>query len=443
VDRPPGGSAFDDLASGQNWLERELSNLVAVAEAATADGEWSVAPALSSLLGRLLINQYRHHEGLAIHTPALQAARAAGDRPGEANALAYLGASWGQRWELVRAQHHLEPAVELARAAGHRVAEAQAARLLALIHWFRGNHTKADALAATALESCIDSGDAFGEATLRTNRGVFRWHQGRLTEALADFSEALAVLDAAGDVRGRDAARIGALTSLSELHNRQGRGDEAVTCAEQALALAVVSRDQVGEGVALLELGSVRLAQGRSDLAADCLLRAFGLLHKAHPRAEHYAEYWLGELRLRQGRSAEAVDLYERALAFFRTASGPGDHAVALNGLARARLARCEFGAARSLSVSAIELATEAGWPYEVATAHATLGHVCAGLGSFTGSRGHLQRALALYDQLGVPDADEIRALLPSRLSTVDSGIRGGASRGRLGRTPRQRPRTG
>ena len=397
--------------SAQAWLNRELPNLIAIAEAATALDDWSVAPALSSALGHLLIIQFRHHDGATIHALALRAARADGNRPAEALALAYLGATWGQRGDLVQACSYLEPATQLARAIDSRETEAYAARTLALTHWHLGNHTEAAVLADTALEACRAAGDVIGEATVRANRGAFRWLQGHTTEALRDCTDALAALDTT-DKSADHILRVMALTTMSELHTRQGRYEEATTCAERALAIAVASRSRAGEGIALRDLGSVRTAQGRYADAADYLVRALSLLEAINPRSEHYALCCLGELWTRQGRYAEALTLYGRALAYFQTANDPGHQAVALNGLARARLGRREFEVAQNLLTSALQRGHESGWRYEVATAHAGLGHVYSGLSATAASLHHRRQALAIYDDLRVPEADQVRAML-------------------------------
>lgn len=79
---------------------------------------------------------------------------------------------------------------------------------------------------------------------------------------------------------------------------------------------------------------------------------------------------------------------------------------------------------ARTHHVTALDLATQVGFPSEQARAHNGLAHASQATGHPTQARHHWQRALSLYSKLNAPEANEIRAKLSGTLS--DTPVRAG-----------------
>jgi tetratricopeptide (TPR) repeat protein len=403
---PADGPGFANREDASAWVDTELANLVSVCLHATARGELTTAPYLSSILVRALLASSRHHEGRAIHTAALDAARAAGDQRAEARALASLGTSCGQAGSYQDAEAHLIAAIRLGHVAADESAEALAMRSLALVHWHLGRHGDAIELGRRALTVSRACGDPLGTAAMLLNQAGFLWRQGRIADALRDLTESLSIYQE--NVYPYGLAQT--LSTIAEIHRRQGRYAESANHVRQALDTACNSRDRAGEGVALRDLGSLRLCQGDYDGAATYLLRAVARLERVYPNAGAHALSQLGEVRRGQGRYAEAIAIQERALAYFRTARDQGGEGEALTRLALARHALGEHDNAAALLTTALALACRGGIRYAEADAHAGLGRVCMAKGD--DGRRHLQRALSIYHDLGAPEADETRELL-------------------------------
>lgn len=90
----------------------------------------------------------------------------------------------------------------------------------------------------------------------------------------------------------------------------------------------------------------------------------------------------------------------------------PSGEVDSLNGLAEVLLAEGRTGEAGREYTAALGLATEIGLKFDQARAHDGLGRVHQLTDDLSQAREHWQQALALYIELGVPEAEDLRALL-------------------------------
>jgi tetratricopeptide (TPR) repeat protein len=93
-------------------------------------------------------------------------------------------------------------------------------------------------------------------------------------------------------------------------------------------------------------------------------------------------------------------------------AGSESGQADTLNALGDALLAEGQASEAQRQYVTALRLASKIGLKHDRARAYRGLGRVHQRTGSPDEAREHLRRALALYIELGVPEAEEVRALL-------------------------------
>jgi Flp pilus assembly protein TadD len=84
----------------------------------------------------------------------------------------------------------------------------------------------------------------------------------------------------------------------------------------------------------------------------------------------------------------------------------------ALNGLGESHRANGQLREAWIQHTTALTLATQIGDRYEQARAHNGLAHTRHAAGDLDQARHHWRHALALYTDLGVPDADDVHAHL-------------------------------
>ncbi|HEV7961375.1 MAG TPA: tetratricopeptide repeat protein [Actinoplanes sp.] len=368
---PPPGTPTPDLSdpdTARTWLEAERPTLLAVA-AHTATRGWPThTTRLSTTVFRHLNGGYQA-DALVVHGHAHQAAHRAGDLTGQADALTNLGATEMRLGRYGPAVEHLEQALGLFRQAG----------------------------------------DPVGQARALDNLGNIEERLGTFPPAADHLEQALHLFRQAGDRTGE--AR--ALVSLGVVEVRLSRLQPAADHFEQALALCQHAGDRTGEANALSNLGDVEAALGRYRPAADHLRQALTLCRELGNRV---GEAWtldgLGNLHIHLGRPAQATDQHRQALAIFRETGQRDGEAWALNGLGEAAQASGRADDARTHHTAAHRIAVDISARVQQARAHAGLGHAQHALNDAAGARQHYQRALTIYTDLGMPEADQIRAHL-------------------------------
>jgi Flp pilus assembly protein TadD len=129
----------------------------------------------------------------------------------------------------------------------------------------------------------------------------------------------------------------------------------------------------------------------------------------------------LGDLALKQGHHQQATDHLQHTLTMFREMGERSSEAEACNGLGEVLLAMGRPGDGFLQHTTALGLA---GDKYEEARAYIGLGHTCQASGDSVHARQHWQQALALCSELGMPEAEHVRAQLAAA-GAADPAISG------------------
>jgi tetratricopeptide (TPR) repeat protein/transcriptional regulator with XRE-family HTH domain len=371
---PPPETPAPSLADprvARAWLDAERASMVAVAVHAAASDWPGHATRLASTLHRYLDAGAFFQEAIAIHACALRAARNAGDRAAEAEALGNLG----------------------------------------IVHWRQSRYPKATRHFRRALVLCREIRDQAGEARALNNLGIIGWQQGRHQQAAELYQQAAALFREAGSRVGE--AR--ALGNLGIVELRQGRYSQAADHYQQALALHRQAGNRPDEAQGLGGLGDVELRQGRYSQASDHYQQALALHREVGDRrGEAQGLTGLGDVELRQGRYSQASDHYQQALALHCQADDRAGESEVLNGLGEVCLASGQPGSAATQYAAALALASDCGERYQQGRAHDGLGRAHHDLGDRRTARRHWQQALALLAEIGSPEADQVRARLAS-----------------------------
>jgi tetratricopeptide (TPR) repeat protein len=143
----PAGPELTDQAAALAWLEAELATLTAVVTYTAAHGWASHTTRLATTLLSYLAENHPLR-ALTIHTHALDAARASGDRAAQAHALVDLGSTHFHRGDYQQALDCYGQALSLAHELDDRFMLARALGSLATVHC---------ALAATTRRSRVTS----------------------------------------------------------------------------------------------------------------------------------------------------------------------------------------------------------------------------------------------------------------------------------------------
>ncbi|HEX6345244.1 ATP-binding protein [Umezawaea sp.] len=367
---PPATPAPDlsDPDAARDWLDTERPILVAVAAHSAHHGWPTHATRLSATLFRYFTGGH-FADAVAVHGHARHAARITDDPTAQAAALTNLGVA------------HLQ----------------------------MGGHGSAADCFARALPLFQQTGDRVGQARAVHNLGIVEQRLGRHESAREHYEQALELCGLTGDRTGE----AGALNGLGMVEFRLGHHEPSAEHHARALALFREVGDRIGEANSLLNLGDVEVALDRFDAAAEHLGQSLALYRRLGDRdGEAWTVDSLGTLDLRRGLPEAAADHYEQALLVHRETGERDGEAAALNGLGEAARAAGRAADAVTHHGAARAIAATTGARDQLARAHAGLGVAHQALGDTAAAREQHRLALALYTDLGMPEAELVRARL-------------------------------
>jgi tetratricopeptide (TPR) repeat protein len=183
---------------------------------------------------------------------------------------------------------------------------------------------------------------------------------------------------------------------------------EYLRAADTARALFAELGETVGESDALWLCAHAHRSSGDFDQALTCLQGALELAVKAgHRTGEAFAWEGFGEVHREQGRLVEAMDCFERCLALWRELGRSRHVALALHdlGLVHGELGQHEASELRLRE--ALTLFRALGDRLSEAGAEHSLGELDLRQGQAAGAAGHLRQALRLWRELDVPYREE------------------------------------
>jgi tetratricopeptide (TPR) repeat protein len=222
-------------------------------------------------------------------------------------------------------------------------------------------------------------------------------------------SVALAAARSVGDrgAEGRMLITLG--IGLREIR----RHDEAVECYQQALAIFRAIGDKSRQEPTLNNLGIAYMVLGRVDDALACyeqaaeIARELGNLH-----TEAVISNNIGLLHADAGRFSQALERYLRALEIRQEVKDPYSEAILLNNIGEVYRGLLDFPEAVSYVERALEMFRAIGDLYGQAESLDNLGLALDGLGDRRGAEKCWLESVTLFEGLGEPKADEVRARL-------------------------------
>ncbi|WP_238419319.1 AfsR/SARP family transcriptional regulator [Streptomyces taklimakanensis] len=255
-----------------------------------------------------------------------------------------------------------------AQEAGDAWAEGRARIMLTHVHSVTGRFDRADDNARRAMELARSTGDPMAGGYAPNDRGIVALSRSRYEEGEEYLKEAIEVFRSDGN-RPSEAS---VLCNLSRIHVGLGRTDSAIRLAEQGVAIYA-------------ELGmSMRLANARYALAI-ALTGA--------------------------GRAAEALDHLDQALALFRDSRQPMWEGATHLRMAEAYMVARRPAQAATHAEQALALRVIGG-DWRRGNVLTVLGRALDALGQTDRARACWQEALAIFESLDSPEADEVRKLL-------------------------------
>jgi len=410
----PAAWLIADTLRGYLVLGRFPSEWLAVARAGLAAAEADDQPRAQAAaylsLADLGVVQSRYEQATRDYLRALPLARRAEWLHGEAAALGNLGMVYQQSGRLQEASEHHARALALDIQTGSLAGQAVNLGNLGLLSWLMGRLAQAADYDLRALALYRETGSSYGEALTLSNLGMAYHALGRFDDALEHLTQALALQREVGD-RGNEGDT---LQGLAAVHRDAGRCRVALELAEAALAVAQDTGDRVVEADARHVLASVHLHLGDHQLAAA---RGQEALQLAVETGEGYCEVGarigLAQVHQRLGRPDQALAHARQACAHAGQAGYRLLEGQALTTLASIQLDRDQPHRAVEHASHALRIQREVGHRLGQAHTLLILGHALGSEGA-DAALSPWQQALALFTELGSPEADHAHALVRS-----------------------------
>ncbi|MFV2088403.1 BTAD domain-containing putative transcriptional regulator [Micromonospora sp. LOL_021] len=232
---------------------------------------------------------------------------------------------------------------------------------------------------------------------------------GHYPDAITMQGHGIAAARAAADLAGE----ANLLTNLAVVHDHQGRRQQAVAHLRQALTLYRDVDEPAGEARTLGNLGVVLGELGDRRSAICYIGRALALLRTL---GEHHgmirALGSLGQLFTVEGRLGEAAGRLREGLVLCRRTGDRVGEAMLLNYAGQLHNRRGAHRAAARCHARARSIAADTGSRGVEALAFDGLGAAAHAAGQRAQAHGYWRRALAIFTELGAPEAAAISARL-------------------------------
>ncbi|MEU6711132.1 BTAD domain-containing putative transcriptional regulator [Nonomuraea sp. NPDC046802] len=291
------------------WFEAEheaLAGAVGVAaELGLAESAWGLAAAMVPYLDlHCHLDTWR-----GTHTAALAAARAAGDRYGEAAMLRGLAqvSLYQDRYE--EATDGFIRSRQIFHDFGDRRAEATSICGLGAVSQFTGRPVQALGHLRQALDIFLATGDRHGEAFARQSIGRVLLRSGDLERASESLGQAMRLALELGDAHREGCVCL----QMGHLH-------QAMSFHQHALEIFESLGDRHCGAYALQSLARMQVARGELAPASTRLERSLEIFQELGDRSgEASTTQLLGELHRSAGRTGLALDYLRHASALRRS----------------------------------------------------------------------------------------------------------------------------
>jgi len=194
---------------------------------------------------------------------------------------------------------------------------------------------------------------------------------------------------------------------------------QAIDCFQQALRVRQEIGDRLGAGAVLDNLGAAYWDLRKFDEGLDCFRQALAIAREiGNQYSEVIALNNLGEGLHRLGRFTDAVPCHQKALTVAREMGYHMSEAVALNNLGESYHSMSQLDSARDCFTGALAVRQRIGDRHGEAHTLRELGNLLHEAGQPAQARRAWRHAVAILDELGAPEAAELRL----RLDEAEAG---------------------
>jgi tetratricopeptide (TPR) repeat protein len=232
---------------------------------------------------------------------------------------------------------------------------------------------------------------------------------GRFTEADESAQESLRLGDSFSD----PLARCWAANIRGAMAFYQRRYADAEEHLKQALADFRDCEDRAGEASVLCNLSRIHVVTGRPQSAVELAQQGVDMYETlGHAVKSANGRYALGMALTQNGLHVEATERLQEALRVFRESRQRLWEGMTLFRLAELDLAARRPAQASANAEAALTVLRGIGGEWRRGNVLTVLGQALDGIGQSGRARVCWQEALSIYESLGSPEADAVRALL-------------------------------
>ncbi|SRR5579875_1289535 len=277
----PAPLSFGGAEEALAWYDGEAANLVAATRQAAAAGLHDIAWRLPAPLYLIFNSRGNFADCVATSRIALDSARRAESRQGEAWILNNLGNALGVIGD-PEAIGHLERSLAIRREIGDRTGEAQSANNLADVYHLLGRTEEALDLYRRAREVNHEVGHRYGEGIALLNLGWALVDVDHAEEAIDHLRQARRIF---AEIEWMDGAGY-ALHHLGRCYLSVGRDAEALDCLREALTCHRSAGNRRREAATLRSAGTAQYRAGLTEQARQSWARAAAIFEELGDSAE-------------------------------------------------------------------------------------------------------------------------------------------------------------
>src|SRR5271165_5605385 len=281
ADGDPPPLSFASAEEALAWYDGESANLVAATRQAAESGLHDIAWRLPAPLYLVFNSRGNWADCIATSRIALDSARRAGSRQGEAWILNNLGDALGNIGD-PEGIGHIERSLAIRREIGDRIGEAQSANSLADVHLMLGRTAEALDLYRHSLEVNRKVGHRYGEGVALGNLGWALLDADRAEEAIDYLLQARRIFAEIGFVDGEGYA----LWLLGRGYLSVGRDAEALDSLRQALTSHQTTGNRRRQAATLRSVGTAQCRVGLTAQALQSWAQAAAIFEELGDSAE-------------------------------------------------------------------------------------------------------------------------------------------------------------
>src|SRR5215467_992275 len=417
VTQPPAAApAVGTPEDADSWLESEWRNILQAAQYANRHDKKAECADLAHVLAEFMEIKGYWEEASTAHTLALHASRDLEDQARIARASLALSSVHQQTGRHARALQLAEEAAAIYRKLKDAEGEADALDQAGLAYFYTARSREALAYFSEARLLYLGAADQLGVAIALNHSGMACWHLGRHAEATAHQENALSLYREAGDRRGEAKA----LNNLGRIHLYSGRHRDALDAYQRSLDIFLEIGGARNEAILYHNIGTVHHYEGSFEEGLAACRRAL-VIYRSIGDLPDEADV-LNDI----GAIYQDAECYDEALVHHQKArliaeeiGNPYQQVIALRNIADTYRCSGQYGEAFEHYGSALRLAREVGDPYEEGKIHQGIAETTLSTQTPAAARIVFRQALDIFEQLGVPEADEVRI----RIDTVDPAL--------------------